>query len=126
MTKDPEGDPYKPNCVFIDDRTARIWCEHCRDHFPVDHYEDATDGSQEWHHKAGAAFGPIGARMADGGDMIVNDEEREQWIQLGVDRGWVLRAAEFGWDGITMVPHLIVQTAAVRRLHRLGNMEGSR
>lgn len=34
-----------------------IWCEHCRDHFPDDHY------GQDFHHKVGKDYGPTGAEM---------------------------------------------------------------
>lgn len=33
------------------------WCEHCRDHFAVDHYDD------ERNHKIGLEYGPTGAEM---------------------------------------------------------------
>lgn len=35
-----------------------IWCEHCRDHFPEDHYDERG-------HKVGDAYGPVGAEMAE-------------------------------------------------------------
>lgn len=36
-----------------------IWCEHCRDHFDVDHYDEDGD------HIVGPDAGPFGALLAD-------------------------------------------------------------
>lgn len=33
-----------------------IWCEHCRDHYPEDHYEEGN-------HKVGREFGPTGEAL---------------------------------------------------------------
>lgn len=30
-----------------------VWCEHCRDHYPEDHYENDR-------HKVGVEYGPTG------------------------------------------------------------------
>lgn len=38
------------------DRRRPIWCEHCRDHFPTDHYADGK-------HQMGPEFGPVGVDM---------------------------------------------------------------
>ena len=35
------------------------WCEHCRDHFQDDHYDERGQ------HMAGTAYGPAGLRIAD-------------------------------------------------------------
>jgi hypothetical protein len=38
-----------------------MWCEHCRDHYPEDHYEPFDVGGG---HKVGAAWGPTGDQLA--------------------------------------------------------------
>jgi hypothetical protein len=39
------------------------WCEHCRDHFPVRHYDD-----RGWH-RTGREWGPYGELLAAAGDL---------------------------------------------------------
>lgn len=37
--------------------TARKWCEHCRDHYDGDHYDD------HGRHKVGVQYGPTGVSL---------------------------------------------------------------
>lgn len=42
----------------IDSSAAMIWCEHCRGHYPSDHY--GADGQ----HMVGVEYGPMGYDLA--------------------------------------------------------------
>jgi hypothetical protein len=44
------------------------WCEHCRDHFPEDHYVDGR-------HKVGEQYGPAGRVLVEAQE---NERLREQ------------------------------------------------
>lgn len=37
--------------------TISGWCEHCRDHFDEDHYDDEGD------HRSGLEYGPLGEQI---------------------------------------------------------------
>ena len=48
------------------------WCEHCRDHYREEHYDDIGN------HKAGEQYGPTGARIArERTGLVLTEDERD-------------------------------------------------
>lgn len=50
----------------------------------------------------------------------MTDEALEKWVRQGVQAGFVVQSGHRGWDGITWVPTLVLQTEAVKDLQARG------
>lgn len=88
------GEAIEPAPPLPPDRGS-VWCEHCRDHFPEEHYDET--GS----HKLGV--GPYGVLLADRdrfGEALEQIRDSDP-IDLILDPTWAQRIASAALAGGT-------------------------